>query len=392
MTHRLLRPGLALLSALAISVPAVAAASSTLERIQATGTVTLCADPANPPQSASGPAPSGYDIEIAQEIARMLGAKLEVHWFATRYARRAFRQLIEGRCDYIMGLPSNIDFEEADARMALSEPYTTTGFVPVVRADLPVQRYADLRGREVGVEMMTVADFVLFRQDTTRHLYRHQRDIGEALAAGEIDAALMWGPFAGWYAQHNPQAKLRVVADSLPELTYSLAIGVRKLDGDLKAAIDRGVDAIRRDGRLAAILARYGVPQLAVPARQTSRDDRPVLLAMGGPSGPGATVSDLDPPLLLAMGGSSAGDANAPPLVRKGRSLYEQGCYKCHGPGAISGGTIPDLRRFKGSDEDFLAVVREGRMERGMPAWKDFLSDDEIRAIRAFVKSVPVEP
>jgi quinohemoprotein ethanol dehydrogenase len=95
---------------------------------------------------------------------------------------------------------------------------------------------------------------------------------------------------------------------------------------------------------------------------------------------------------VFAMGGASpAGGPNESPEVRKGRILYDQACYKCHGPGAISGGTIPDLRRFKGNDDEFLSTVREGRVPRGMPSWKPFLSDDEIRAIRAFVKSVPVD-
>jgi mxaJ protein len=388
MNNRILYWGLALLGVLGLALPASAAAPSALERIHASGTIKLCADPANPPLSAASPEPSGYDIEIAQEIARTLDAKVEYFWFATNYARRAFRQLVEGQCDYIMGLPAHIDFDESDARMALSQPYYTTGFVPVVRADLPVERYEDLRGREVGVEMMTVADFVLFRQGTTRHLYRRQRDIFKAMAAGEIDAALMWGPFAGWYAKNNPQARLRVVGDSRPEMTFALAIGVRKADRELREAIDRGIETLRGNGRLSAILARYGVPLLTASKRQAQT--QPVLMAANGALEPGATVSDLEPPLLLAMGGSSPGAIDAPPQVRKGRSLYEQACYKCHGPGAISGGTIPDLRRFKGSEAEFLATVREGRVPRGMPAWKAFLSDEEILMIRTFVKSVPV--
>jgi mono/diheme cytochrome c family protein len=233
-----------------------------------------------------------------------------------------------------------------------------------------------------------VADFVLFRQGITRHLYRRQQEIFNAMASGEIDAALMWGPFAGWYAKRNPQAGLRVVNDSRPEMTFSLAVGVRKGDRELREAIDRSLDALRSNGRLGAILARYGVPVLDVPKRHASR---PVLLAANDVRDPGATVSDLEPPLLLAMGGSSPGAPDAPPAALKGRTLYEQACYKCHGPGAISGGTIPDLRRFKGSEADFLATVREGRVPRGMPAWKEFLSDEEIRSIRAFVKSVPVD-
>lgn len=384
---------LAWLAAWTLALPlAQAAAPGALERIQSAGSVTVCADPANLPISGNSPAPAGYDIEIAQELARTLGARLEYHWFATHYARRAFRQLIEGRCDYIMGLPANIDFEEADARMALTQAYYTTGFVPVVRADLPVQHYQDLRGRDIGVEMMTVADFALFRQDQTRRLYRRQQDIFEALAGGEIEAALMWGPFAGWLTRQRPDARLRVVAEAPPELVFSLAIGVRKTDADLRQALDQGVDTLRRSGRLAEILARHGVPLLTPARPQAQAAPRPVLLAAQSLREPGASVSDLDePPWLLAMGGGSTGAPNESPEVGKGRRLYEQACYKCHGPGAISGGTIPDLRHFKGDEADFLGTVREGRVARGMPAWKEFLDDEEIRAIRRFVKSVPVQ-
>jgi mxaJ protein len=385
MNHSLLLRGGILLASLAVALSVAASSPGTLERIRASGTIRLCADPANAPLSAASPEPTGYDVEIAQEIAQALGARVEYFWFATTYARRAIRQLIEGQCDYIMGLPANVDFEEADARMALTDPYYTTGFVPLVAAGSAVRRFEDLRGQDVGVEMMTVADFLLFRRDVARHLYRRQQELFDAVASGEIDAALMWGPFAGWYARTNPQAGLRVVNASPPELTFSVAIGVRKGDEDLREAIDRSIAALRSDGRLGAVLARYAVPLLDAPERTG-----PWRLApQDVPDAPSATSAS--PRMLLAMGGASPGAPDAPPAVRKGRSLYEQACYKCHGPGAISGGTIPDLRRFKGDDAEFLATVREGRLPKGMPGWKEFLTDDEIRSIHAFVKSVPVD-
>ncbi|MCO5401715.1 substrate-binding periplasmic protein [Ralstonia soli] len=260
---------LTLLGALTVAGAATAAPEPTaLERIRATGVITVCADPDNLPISAKSPEPSGYDVEIAQEIARSLGVRLAYHWFATNYARRAFRQVVEGRCDYIMGLPARIDFEEADARMVLSQPYYTTGFVPAVRADLPVNSYDDLKGYEVGVAIMTVADFVLFREGITRHLYQGQQDLFAALASGEITAAVMWGPSGGWYIKSHPEAKLRMVAESRPKMTFSLAVGVRKADADLREAIDRSLDALKSSGRIDAILQRYGVPQLAPAAAQ----------------------------------------------------------------------------------------------------------------------------
>jgi mono/diheme cytochrome c family protein len=56
----------------------------------------------------------------------------------------------------------------------------------------------------------------------------------------------------------------------------------------------------------------------------------------------------------------------------------------------ISGGTIPDLRKFEGSDQDYLNTVRDGRQGTIMPAWKEFLTDEEILKIRAYTKSVGI--
>lgn len=94
-----------------------------------------------------------------------------------------------------------------------------------------------------------------------------------------------------------------------------------------------------------------------------------------------------------AMGGKRPADeapAAAPDgaqLAAAGNKLYHQSCYKCHGPRAVSGGTVPDLRHFEGKPEDFVATVQEGRPGTLMPAWKEFLSEPEILKILAYVRS-----
>jgi ABC-type amino acid transport substrate-binding protein/cytochrome c5 len=385
----------------ASAVSSVGATPTTLERIRMSGSVKVCADPASLPLSDAGLQPPGYDLEIAQEIARPLGARLEYHWFAANYGARAVRQMLEGKCDYFMGLPADKSFEESMPRLALSRPYYTTAFVPIVRADLGLRTFKELSGRELGVQMMTVADFILFRQGYARRLYRDPHEILGAMARGELDVAVMWGPFAGWHVKNNPSARLSVIEESRPELTFSLAVGVRKDDQDLKQAIDRVIEDLSRSGRIQEILDRYGVPKFALAAK-TANSQAPILLALNevGLDAQAATTSDISPePILVAMGGASppagtgksdaAGDKSDAAAV-KGRSLYEQACYKCHGPGAVSGGTIPDLRRYKGTESDFLDVVRNGRSGTIMPAMKSFLTDQEILMIRTFVKSVPV--
>lgn len=94
-----------------------------------------------------------------------------------------------------------------------------------------------------------------------------------------------------------------------------------------------------------------------------------------------------------AMGGKRPAEdaaAEAPDsaqLAAAGNKLYHQSCYKCHGPRAVSGGTVPDLRRFEGKSEEFVTTVQEGRPGTIMPAWKEFLSEPEILKILAYVRS-----
>jgi hypothetical protein len=50
---------------------------------------------------------------------------------------------------------------------------------------------------------------------------------------------------------------------------------------------------------------------------------------------------------------------------------------------------VPDLKTFPGTEERFLKIALEGRSDRGMPAWKGKLSEDELRAVLAFVRTLP---
>ena len=76
--------------------------------------------------------------------------------------------------------------------------------------------------------------------------------------------------------------------------------------------------------------------------------------------------------------------------VDTGRKLYKQACYKCHGPNGVSGGTIPDLRKYaaKADHYEMFMVVQAGRLELGMPAWNDYLTEDEIKKIVVYVKAL----
>ena len=75
--------------------------------------------------------------------------------------------------------------------------------------------------------------------------------------------------------------------------------------------------------------------------------------------------------------------------VEAGSVLYASFCFACHGVAAVSGGSIADLRY---SAESVYAaypkIVLDGAyVSAGMPSFKQWLSNGDVAAIRAFVIS-----
>jgi quinohemoprotein ethanol dehydrogenase len=80
-------------------------------------------------------------------------------------------------------------------------------------------------------------------------------------------------------------------------------------------------------------------------------------------------------------------------LAAKGAGMFGFNCGICHGPGAVSGGTAPDLRLSDAvsAADIFYAVVHDGtRVAAGMPRFND-LSDSDIAAIRQYIRGQAAE-
>jgi ABC-type amino acid transport substrate-binding protein len=98
--------------------------------------------------------------------------------------------------------------------------------------------------------------------------------IVDAVAAGEIDVAIVWGPFAGPFAR-----KQRVTLDvaqvmpglerSAQPLVFDIAMGVRRGDQVFKAELDHLLE--RRSGDIRALLDAAGVPMVEPPALAQAR-------------------------------------------------------------------------------------------------------------------------
>ena len=91
-----------------------------------------------------------------------------------------------------------------------------------------------------------------------------------AVAEGEVDIAVVWGPLAGYFAgrEASPLALAPVTPEVDPPklpMAFSIAMGVRKGDTAFRDELDSFID--RRRPEIERILDRYGVPRLPIPAR-----------------------------------------------------------------------------------------------------------------------------
>ena len=242
----------------------------------------VCADPSNLPYS--NERQEGFENRIASLIAQDLNSTLNYSW---NMQRRSFlrRTLRAGTCDVVIGAPVGLQ------GLAQTRPYYASGYVFVTARDrhLQLQGFDDpaLRGMKIGLQALgaegasTPPASALARRGIVDHITGYpmwgeeadespQARIIDAVASGEIDVAIVWGPFAGYFARrHGDRLDLAPVgADPLqPALAfrYEMALGVRRGDEALLTELQQVLD--RRKPEVDAILRDYGVPLLpaAVP-------------------------------------------------------------------------------------------------------------------------------
>jgi mxaJ protein len=239
----------------------------------------VCADPDNLPYSHENG--SGFENRIAKLVADDLKLPLQYAWLPDR---RGFvrKTMGAGLCDVIIGVPAGFE------RVTTTIPYYRSAYVIVERADSRVTpaSYDDpaLKKMRVGVQLVgndlaaTPPGHALAHAGVIEHTVGFPLAGDEpsgarmirALAHGELDAAALWGPQAGWYAMHASvplRWRMLPVPDGLPgqRFEFSIAMGVKRGDAALR---DKLNEVLRgRASDIDMILAEYGVPRLPLEAQ-----------------------------------------------------------------------------------------------------------------------------
>jgi mono/diheme cytochrome c family protein len=109
----------------------------------------------------------------------------------------------------------------------------------------------------------------------------------------------------------------------------------------------------------------------------------------------GATVTAKVEPAAASSAGASTGGQGSDSLLASqaeynGWKTYHVYCYRCHGVEAMGSDIAPNLReslRTHVTHDVFIDVVTNGRIEKGMPAWKELLTKDKMEEVYAYLKA-----
>ncbi|MER8375666.1 substrate-binding domain-containing protein [Mesorhizobium sp. M1338] len=230
----------------------------------------VCADPSNMPfTDQSG---QGFENKLAELVARKTGRKTVAYtWFPTviGFVRNT---LAANRCDVIMG------YAQGDELVQNTNAYYRSSYVLVHPKDddlESVETIEDpkLAGKRIGVVERTppTANMAANKLLRTAKIYplavdtRVTPSMGEVvlkdMLAGKIDAAILWGPMAGYYAKQlnaNVTIVPLVKEKTGSRMSYRITMGVRPSDQEWKRTLNKVIR--ENQAEINKLLLDYNVP------------------------------------------------------------------------------------------------------------------------------------
>lgn len=360
-----------LLSAL-VMVPAFGAGADEVKPLR------LCADPTNLPFSSDDPARPGLYLEIGQALAQKLTRPVTYTWYKSYFGKRTVREtLLSKQCDAMIGLPLVDDF--MGPAVIFSKSIAHEGYALVSSKDRQLTGIDDLKGLRVAVQYQTTPQNLLALRDEIQKVTVLSPDEGmRKLDQGEADVAFVWAPVAGWLNKTAYGDKYRVVPTEGEGLLWPTAIGFAKAGASLRDEVDAALPSLREE--IDRLFVKYGVP-----------NDAPIKFGQSGASGSAVAVAAVEPKMVGQAIAANADGDKAP--LAAGQELFNGTCGHCHGPNAVQSERKIDLRLLKKRYGDemeatFWKTVFDGRPSKGMPAWKEVFTEDQLRNVYVYLQSV----
>jgi quinoprotein dehydrogenase-associated probable ABC transporter substrate-binding protein len=228
----------------------------------------VCADPHNLPFSDEQG--EGLENKLAQLFAAKLNEQVTYTYFpqVIGFVRNTLNAL---RCDVIMGTAVG------DSTVQTTNPYYRTTYALVFRPASGLDGVTSLedsrlKDKHIGVVAGTPPATILTLDGLMERAKPYPLTVDtrstsspqamtDDVAAGRIDAGVLWGPMAGYYAlQTTPHLTVVPLLKDGSHMDFRIAMGVRRSDQDWKRKLNKLI--ADNQPEIDRILTEYGVPLL----------------------------------------------------------------------------------------------------------------------------------
>ncbi|MHB8896155.1 MAG: basic amino acid ABC transporter substrate-binding protein [Candidatus Geothermincolia bacterium] len=251
---KLMKAVVGLLLAALLVVPIIAAGCSSSGQTLTKGKLTMGSDTSYPPfESMEGSKPVGFDVELAQAIAKKMGLTLEV-------ISTAWDGIIPGlktkKYDIIMSAMTIT--ADRKKQINFSDPYIDSDQSIAVANNSAIKTEADLKGKVVGVQIDTTGQTKaeeLMPKVGIKEIQKFDTILVafEALEQGKVDAIINDYPVNSYVS--TKRGKTKVVTKIKTNEQYG--IGVNKTNTSLLSAINKALGEVRDDGSYTTIYKKW---------------------------------------------------------------------------------------------------------------------------------------
>jgi polar amino acid transport system substrate-binding protein len=236
------------------------------DRIKSAGKLVFCTDVSFPPEEfygADGSTAQGSDVDIANEIGKLWGVKIEID-------NTGFDGIIPAlkasKCDLVI---SGMTVTPERSKEVDFAPYLSVGQGLMVIGGNPkgIKSLDDLSGKAVAVQLATTNAATIEAENTKLKAagkapidistFQADTDAFQQLSLGRVDAYMTDAVVAAYYLslpENKGKFEISVTVNAEP-----IGIAIRKDDTGMKDALTAAIDAIYAAGTMKTIVDKWGM-------------------------------------------------------------------------------------------------------------------------------------
>lgn len=227
---------------------------STLEKVKKEGVLKMGLNDTYPPMEFRDQNHNlvGFDVDLGEKIAEKLGVKSEV---ITNDWSGIILSLKSKKYDMILSTMSIT--EERKKEINFTEPYIVGGQKLIVKKDeKDIKTVEDLKGKIIGCQMGTTGEISANKIEGIKELKKYD-GVTQAfndLSVGRIDSVIADGQVGGYYLKKRGGD---LVLLDVKLTNEPVGIGFRKEDTDLRDAVQKALDELKKEGALSKLSEKW---------------------------------------------------------------------------------------------------------------------------------------